>query len=66
VAGRAGQQGFANAALSVSLRNDITYSGVPAYVFPKKNVKYIDTYEFKYITEQRDHAIAAARELLGE
>jgi iron(III) transport system substrate-binding protein len=66
LAGRAGEQGFANAALSVSLRNDVTYSGVPAYVFPQKGVKYLDTYEFKYITEQRDYAIAKARELLGE
>ena len=66
LAGRAGLEAFANAALSVSLRNDVKYSGLPAYVFPQKNVKYIDTYDFKYITEQRDYAIAKARELLGE
>jgi iron(III) transport system substrate-binding protein len=66
LAGRAALEKFANAALSVSLRNDVKYTNSPAYVFPQNNVKYLDTYDFKYITEQRDYAIAKARELLGE
>jgi iron(III) transport system substrate-binding protein len=66
LAGRAGVEAFANATLSASLRTDITYRNVPAFVFPQKNVKYLDTYDFKYVTEQRELAAGKARELIGE
>jgi iron(III) transport system substrate-binding protein len=67
IAGRAGQQAFANAARSVSLRNDITYdSNYPSYVFPRKGVNYVDVYDFTFVTKQRDPAIERARALLGE
>jgi hypothetical protein len=66
LAGRDAQEAYANAARSVSLRNDVRYADLPQYVFPKKGVKYMDTYDFKFVTEQRDPAIARARELLGE
>ena len=35
-------------------------------MFPQKGTKYIDTYEYKFVTEDRDAALAKARALLGE
>jgi iron(III) transport system substrate-binding protein len=66
LAGRAGLQAFANATLSVCLRNDVKYTDVPGYAFPQKGVKYMDTYDYKFVTSERDAAFAKARELLGE
>ena len=66
LAGRTGQEVFANATLAVSLRNDVAYKDVPSFAFPQKGAKYIDTYDYKFVTEQRDAAFAKARELLGE
>jgi iron(III) transport system substrate-binding protein len=66
LAGRNGQTMFADATLAVSLRNDVTYHGVPAFAFPQKGTKYMDTYDYAFVTEQRDAAFAKARDLLGE
>jgi len=66
LAGRAGLEAFANATLAVCLRNDVKYTAVPAYAFPRKGVKYMDTYDYKFVTGERDAAFAKARELLGE
>jgi len=65
-AGPAAQEAFAKADQSLSLRTDVKYEGIPQFVFPQKGTKYIDTYEYKYVTEQRDPALEKARELLGE
>jgi iron(III) transport system substrate-binding protein len=66
IAGRAGLQIFANAIASVSLRNDVTYSGIPPFMFPQKGKDYMDTYGYKFVTEQRGQAFEKARQLLGE
>ena len=66
IAGRAGLQAYANALASVSLRNDVQYEGVPSFEFPKKSEKYMDTYAYKFVTEQREPAFQKAREILGE
>lgn len=65
-AGRSGQTVFADATLAVSLRNDVTYHDVPAFAFPQKGTKYMDTYDYAFVTGQRDAAFAKARALLGE
>lgn len=66
LAGRVGLQAFANATLALCLRNDVKYTDVPAYAFPKKGVKYMDTYDYNFVTSERDAAFAKARQLLGE
>ena len=66
LAGRDAQEKFAEAQLGVSLRTDVKYTGLPPWVFTQKGTRYMDTYDFKFETEQRDAAMAKARELLGE
>jgi iron(III) transport system substrate-binding protein len=66
LAGRQAQGPFAQAVLSVSLRTDITYVNTPSWAFPQKGTKYLDTYDYKYVTQDRDPALGKARELLGE
>ena len=66
LASRAGQEPFARSVLSASLRTDVKYVDMPSWVFPQKGVKYLDTYDFKYVTQDRDPALTKARELLGE
>ena len=65
-AGPGPQVEYAKATQSLSLRTDVKYEGIPDFVFPQKGTKYIDTYDYKYVTEQRDPAIAKVRELLRE
>ena len=66
LAGPGAQLAYAKATQSLSLRTDLKYDGFPSYIFPQKGAKYIDTYSYKFITEQRDPALTKVRELLGE
>jgi iron(III) transport system substrate-binding protein len=63
LAGKHGLESFSNSSIEVSLRNDITYRGIPPYMFPQKDRKYIDLYDYKFISE-RDAALEKARALL--
>lgn len=66
LAGPVGQLAYAEAAQAVSLRTDLKYTGIPSFMFPQKGTKYLDTYDWKFVTEQRDAAFAKFRELLNE
>jgi iron(III) transport system substrate-binding protein len=66
LAGRGAQGPFAKSVVSASLRTDIARDDVPPWVFPQKGAKYMDTYDYKFVTEQREAAVAKARDLLGE
>ncbi len=66
LAERDAQAAFAKAVVSASLRTDVSHGDVPAWVFPQKNGKYMDTYDYTFVTEQREAAVQKARELLGE
>jgi iron(III) transport system substrate-binding protein len=66
LAGRDAQEAFALSLGGVSLRTDTKSTGLPSWAFPRKNGKYYDSYDYKFVTEQRDPAVAKARELLGE
>jgi iron(III) transport system substrate-binding protein len=66
LAGPAAQEAFSKATHTLSLRNDVKYDGFPSFLFPQKGTKYMDTYDYKFVTEQRDPALAKVRELLGE
>jgi len=66
LAGPGPQKAFAEAVQSVSLRNDIRYSNLPPWVFPQKGTKYLDSYDWKFVNEQREPAMDKARDLLGE
>ena len=57
---------FAESLMSVSLRTDEKYENLPSWVFPQKGQKYFDSYDYKFVTNDRDAAMAKARELLGE
>jgi iron(III) transport system substrate-binding protein len=65
-AGPGAQLAYAKATQSLSLRADLKYDGFPNYLFPQKGTKYLDTYSYKFVTEQRDAALTKVRELLGE
>ena len=66
LAGPVGQEAYARSTRGVSLRTDVKYVDFPTYVFPQKGVKYMDTYDLKFVTEQRDPALQRVRELLGQ
>ncbi len=66
LAGRQGQEPFAKSVLSASLRTDLHYTDMPPWVFPQKGTQYLDTYDWKYVTQERDPALEKARALLGE
>lgn len=65
-AGHDGQEAYSQAMQAPSLRTDLTYNGLPAYVFPRKGVKYMDTYGWKFVTGDRDAAFTKVRELLAQ
>jgi iron(III) transport system substrate-binding protein len=64
LAGKQGQNSLANAAIAVSLRTDVTYHNVPAFMFPEKNRQYIDSYGYAFVTKDRAAALDKARALL--
>jgi iron(III) transport system substrate-binding protein len=67
LAGTTAQSAFASSTQSLSLRTDVQYEkDLPPFIFPQKGTKYLDTYDYKYITEQRNAASDKVRELLGE
>jgi ABC-type Fe3+ transport system substrate-binding protein len=66
LAGREAQTAYAKATQSLSLRTDLKYEGLPDFIFPQKGTKYMDTYAYKYVTDERAPALAKARALLGE
>jgi iron(III) transport system substrate-binding protein len=66
LAGRDGQRRLAETLRAVSLRTDEKYDDLPPWMFPQKNGKYLDTYDYKFVTEVRDKLMAQARALLGE
>jgi iron(III) transport system substrate-binding protein len=65
LASKEGSTLLAQSTLSVSLRNDVTTAGIPAMEIPKKNGHYVDSYDYTFVTEQRDSAFQKVRELLG-
>ena len=64
--GRAMLGKFASAEQSLSLRNDVTYEGLPPWVWPQKGVKYFDSYGYTFVIKDRDEMMVKARALLGE
>ncbi len=48
------------------MRTDEHYEDLPYWVFPQKGTAYLDTYEYKFVSEYRNAAMAKARDLLGE
>jgi len=65
LAGRQAQEAFGEALLSVSLRTDTVYKDLPAYLFPQKGTKYLDAYDYAFVTKDREAAMTKARALLG-
>jgi len=65
-AGREAQAIYANAMHSVSLRTDVKYDGLPDFLFPQKGVSYMDTSDWKFVTQQHQAAMDKVQELLGK
>ena len=66
VAGHAAQEMYANANMSVSLRTDVKYDGLfPAYLYPQRGVKYLDTSDWKFVTETHEATQKKVEALLG-
>ena len=65
VASREGEAIFAKGLLAGSLRTDIKQDWMPDYQLPKPGRKYYDSYDYKFVTVERDAALAKVKELLG-
>jgi iron(III) transport system substrate-binding protein len=65
LAGKGGQEALTRSTVAVSLRTDVTYDNVPAFMFPKKGKTYFDYYDYAFVTGVRDADFAKVRELLG-
>jgi iron(III) transport system substrate-binding protein len=59
-----GQSAFAKSINSMSVRADIDQSWLPDFVRPRADRQYIDTYDYKFVLEQRDPAYKKAQQLL--
>jgi ABC-type Fe3+ transport system substrate-binding protein len=55
----------AGSELRVPLRKDVPHPWVRAHQVPKEGVRYINLYEYQYITEQKPAILRRIRELLG-
>jgi len=66
LASKQGQDSFSNSTIEPSLRTDVTYKDVPSFMFPQKNRPYMDIYDYKFVTVQRDESLKSARELLDK
>ena len=65
LAGPEGSATYAKAAEFVSLRADIDQSWAEDFAVLKPGQPYLDTYDHKFITEQRDQAFERVHKLLG-
>jgi iron(III) transport system substrate-binding protein len=65
MASREGSAEFAKGLLSASLRTDLKQPWMPAFELPQPGRKYVDTYDYKFITVDRDEALAKFKALLG-
>jgi ABC-type Fe3+ transport system substrate-binding protein len=66
IAGRNGLQAFANSTQSASLRTDVKYDNLPTWLIPQKGSTYMDTSEWKFVTQQHEAAMEKVQELLGK
>jgi iron(III) transport system substrate-binding protein len=62
---REGQGVFSKSVNSLTLRTDVDQSWIADYSRPKDGKEYIDTYDYKFVIEQRDPAFEKAQKLLG-
>jgi iron(III) transport system substrate-binding protein len=65
LASKEGQQLYSKATTSLSLRTDLDNGWAPPYIIPKKDIRYLDTYEYDFVLEKRNAAFAKVRKLLG-
>jgi len=65
LASREGQISFSKSAISLSLRTDIEQDWAEDVNKPKPDKTYIDTYEYKFVTQDRDAAFEKVQRLLG-
>ena len=65
LASKEGQTLFSKALVFLSLRTDVSNAWAPDYIIPKKGVKYMDTYDYDFITKHRAEGFKRARKLLG-
>ena len=65
LAGPEGAATYAKAAEFVSLRTDIDQDWAEDFTKLKPGETYLDTYDYKFITEQRDAAFQRVQKLLG-
>jgi iron(III) transport system substrate-binding protein len=65
LASREGLEVFAKTTASPALRRDVPHDWAPAYTVPEEGKEYVDTYEYKFVIEQRDAAFEKAKKLLG-
>jgi len=65
IASKDGQTKYGEAAESATLRNDVEQSYLDPKTIPQPGQKVFDTYEFKYVKDERAAALDKARALVG-
>lgn len=65
LASRDGQEWYAKASLAGSLRTDIKQDWMPSFQMTHPGKSYYDAYAYKFITVDRDAALAKFKALLG-
>jgi iron(III) transport system substrate-binding protein len=65
LASREGETAYAKATLGGSLRTDIKQDWMPSAEMPQPGHQYYDAYDYKFITVDRDAALAKFKALLG-
>jgi iron(III) transport system substrate-binding protein len=65
LASKEGQEICARAVDQPSRRTDVQLDDVPAYLYPKPGVKYLDTYSHDFYTKKRPEVMKVLNNLLG-
>lgn len=65
LASKEGQEILSRAVDQPSRRADVQVDDIPAYLYPKPGVKYIDTYSNEFYTKKRPEVMKVLRNLLG-
>lgn len=65
LASKEGQEIYSRTVQQPSRRTDVQLDEVPAYVYPKPGVKYLDTYSIDFYTKKRPEVMKVLANLLG-
>jgi len=65
IASKEGQEIYSRTIQQPTRRTDVQSSDIPAYIYPKAGVKYLDTYSVDFYTKKRPEVMKVLENLLG-